>query len=195
VVELIDPSGLAAQQALELYRVSFASPAEPPDVQIERLMQKGFYRTLAMFNDEGLVIACAFVVELPQSDVYHVDYFCVRPGMRGGGIGSKFFNGMVEFFKGEAKYPYITLESETRMVPYYLKLNCVDMHVQSDSFGEDKYYLLFFRLSEGECVNPIENSLDKVVVDLKGVLHMAAVLVALDDPSLADSLMGCDFVL
>lgn len=131
-------------------------------------------------------------MELPQSDVYHVDYFCVRPGMRGGGIGSKFFNGMVDFFKSEVKYPYITLESETRMVPYYLKLNCVDMKVQSDSFGEDKYFLLFFRLVS-ECPNPIEDGLDQVVVDLKGVLHMAAVLVALDEPSLGD--MGCDFVL
>jgi len=156
-------------------------------------MQKGFYRTLAMFNDDGLVIACAFVVELPQSDVYHVDYFCVRPGMRGGGIGSKFFNGMVDLFKSEAKYPYITLESETRMVPYYLKLKCVDIKVQSDSFGEDKYYLLFFRLV-GECANPIENGLEQVVTDLKGVLHMAAVLVALDEPSLGD-MMGCDYIL
>lgn len=24
-------------------------------------------------------------IELPHSNVYHVDYFCVRPGMRGGG--------------------------------------------------------------------------------------------------------------
>lgn len=113
--------------------------------------------------------------------------------MRGGGIGSKFFNGMVDFFKSEAKYPYITLESETRMVPYYLKLKCVDMKVQSDTFGEDKYFLLFFRLVE-ECADPIENGLDKVVTDLKGVLHMAAVLVALDDPSLGD-MMGCDLMM
>lgn len=193
MVELCDPNSTACRQALELYRASFSSPAEPPDIQIAKLMQKGFYRTLAMFNDEGLVIACAFAIELPQSDVYHVDYFCVRPGMRGGGIGSKFFNGMVDLFKNEAKYPYITLESETRMVPYYLKLKCVDMKVQSDSFGEDKYYLLFVSLVQ-ECANPIENGLEQVVTDLKGVLHMAAVLVALDEPSLSD-MMGCDYVL
>jgi len=180
VVELQDPSCVAAQQALELYRVSFSSPAEPPDSQIEKLMQKGFYRTLVMYNEDGLVIACAFTIELPHSAVYHVDYFCVRPGMRGGGIGTKFFNAMVDFFKGDAKYPYITLESETRMVPYYLKLKCTDMQVPSDSFGDDKYYLLFFRLGEQLPSPPIEEGLDKVVVDLKGVLHLATVLLSFD---------------
>jgi len=191
VVELHDLSGVAARQALELYRVSFSSPAEPPDTQIEKLMHKGFYRTLVMYNEEGLVIACAFVVELTHSAVYHVDYFCVRPGMRGGGIGSKFFKSMVEFFKREAKYSYITLESETRMVPYYLKLNCADMHVQSDSFGDDKYYLLHFRLSES--AQPIDG-LDQVVIDLKGVLHLAAVYIALDDPSGDGISDACDLL-
>eukprot|EP00026_Physarum_polycephalum_P014297 Phypoly_transcript_14795.p1 GENE.Phypoly_transcript_14795~~Phypoly_transcript_14795.p1 ORF type:complete len:158 (+),score=39.64 Phypoly_transcript_14795:408-881(+) len=155
-------------------------------------MQKGFYRTLVMYNEEGLVIACAFTLELPSSSVYHVDYFCVRPGMRGGGIGTKFFNSMVEFFAHDAKYPYITLESATNMIPYYLKLKCTDMHVQSDEFGDDKYYLLYFRLSPPPSLapssestpapspvpSPFDSNLEKVVVDLKTVLHDAAVFVA-----------------
>lgn len=190
MVELHDVHSTAAKEALELYKLSFSSPAEPPDRQIQRLMQKGFYRTLVMYNEEGLVIACAFTLELPSSSVYHVDYFCVRPGMRGGGIGTKFFNSMVEFFKNDAKFSYITLESETRMVPYYLKLKCTDMQVQSDSFGDDKYYLLYFALrpSSDPAPSPSPSSalasssfadgLAQVVVDVKTALHDAAVFVA-----------------
>jgi GNAT superfamily N-acetyltransferase len=190
VVELHDTRGEAAKQALELYRLSFSSPAEPPDDQIERLMHKGFYRTLVMYNEEGLVIACAFTIELPCSSVYHVDYFAVRPGMRGGGIGTKFFNSMVDFFRNEAKYPCITLESETRMVPYYLKLKCTDMQVQSDSFGDDKYFLLCYHLTPpSPAPNPLHDTTDtstlssptdweQVVKDLKDTLNNAAVFVA-----------------
>jgi hypothetical protein len=98
---------------------------------------------------------------------------------------------MVEFFTREAKYPYITLESATSMIPYYLKLKCTDMHVQSDSFGDDKYYLLYFHLSSStpalssespSTTSPVplsfDSGLEKVVVDLKTVLHDAAVFVA-----------------
>lgn len=73
VAELHDVRGEAAQQALELYRLSFSSPAEPPDNQIARLMHKGFYRTLVMYNEEGLVIACAFVC---ISYLLRISYMC-----------------------------------------------------------------------------------------------------------------------
>ena len=61
MVELIDPDAPAAREALELYRVSFSSPAEPPDTQIDQLMHKGFYRLLVTYNEEGAVLACAYV--------------------------------------------------------------------------------------------------------------------------------------
>jgi hypothetical protein len=104
------------------------------------------------------------------------------------GIGTKFFNSMVDFFSLDGKYPYVTLESETRMIPYYLKLKCTDMHVQSDSFGDDKYFLLYFHLSPSSTSDAVPSptptttspldGLEKVVVDLKTVLHDAAVFVA-----------------
>jgi len=152
-------------------------------------------------------MACAFVMELPNSDVYHLDYFCVHPGFRGGGIGSKFFNGMVDFFKQEHKYPFLTLESETNLVPYYTnKLHCIDPHVQSDTFEDHHYYLLYtplssscttcahtFPLQSNDCSiceegwesqQGFEASMHKVVLDLKGVLQLAALFTQLDDTEL-----------
>ena len=61
------------------------------------------------------------MLELFTSGVYHVDYFCVRPGLRGNGVGTKFFQALAEHFRQEGRFSLLTLESETRMVPYYLK--------------------------------------------------------------------------
>jgi len=184
VVELRDPDDPAAREALELYRVSFSSPAEPPYTQIDQLMRRGFYRLLVTFNEEGAVIACAYIIELSNSGVYHLDYFCVKPGSRGGGIGSKFFNGVAAFLKREHNHPYLTLESETSLVPYYLKQHCTDPHVQSDSHEDHKYYLLYLTLTHDDVAptktDEFEASLDKVVADLKGTLHLASVFVQLE---------------
>lgn len=185
VVELLDPEDPAAREALELYRVSFSSPAEPPYTQIDQLMHKGFYRLLVMFNEEGSVIACAYIIELPNNDVYHLDYFCVKPGSRGGGIGSKFFNGTVDFLKRERRYSYFTLESETQLVGYYHKLHCTDPHVQSDTFGDHTYYLLYMPLDDvttatDDVRTRFEAELDKVVADIKGTLHLAAMFTQLE---------------
>lgn len=192
MVELIDPGAPAAREALELYRVSFSSPAEPSDTQIDQLMHKGFYRLLVTYNEEGAVLACAYIIELSNSDVYHLDYFCVKPGSRGGGIGAKFFHAVADFLKRERKHPYLTLEAETKLVPYYLKQNCTDPHVQSDSHEEHKYYLLYKPLDDvaaaRDDVARFEGALDKVVADLKGTLHLASVFVQLE---MADG-MGLD---
>lgn len=61
VCELLDPDETASRQALELFKVSFSSPAEPPYTHIDHLLHNGFYRLFVMFNEDGLVIACAYV--------------------------------------------------------------------------------------------------------------------------------------
>lgn len=134
-------------QVLELYTISFGSPAEPHERHIAKLMRCHFYRVFVMVNEDGIVIACAFVLELSKSQVYHVDYFCVRPGLRGNGVGTKFFQALADLFQQEGRFPFLTLESETRMVPYYLKQACVDLHIQSDHYEELKWFLLMKPLS------------------------------------------------
>jgi len=178
-------------QVLELYNISFGSPAEPPERHIAKLMRCKFYRVFAMVNEEGLVIACAFVLELFKSQVYHVDYFCVRPGLRGNGVGTKFFQALVVVFQQEGRFPFLTLESETRMVPYYLKQCCVDLHVQSDSYEDLKWFLMVKPLSCDltpdllssdtftpsplfSSTPPMRDVLHGVVVELKNVLADAA---------------------
>jgi len=166
--------------------MSFACPAEPTERHIAKLMRCHFYRVFAMTNEEGLVIACAFVLELIKTGVCHLDYFCVRPGLRGNGVGTKFFHALVELFRAEGNFPFLTLESETRMIPYYLKQACVDLHVESDHYEELKWFLLVKPLicdlppdiveterspSSGSYVR---NVLQEVVVDLKSVLADAA---------------------
>lgn len=187
MVEFSDPGGPAALAALELYRLSFSSPAEPPYTHIDTLTQRGFYRLLGMFDEEGVVVACGYVIELSSSGVYHLDYFCVNPNCRGGGIGTKFFNGAVEFLKRDGKYPFLTLECDTKLVSYYTKLRCVNPRVQSDSYEDHTYYLMYAPLSKngndddskGD-VEKFEKTLERMVCDLKGVLRLASVFAQME---------------
>jgi len=181
--ELVDAENELSRQVLELYTLSFACPAEPPERHIAKLMRCHFYRVFVMCNEDGLVIACAFVLELVGSGVYHVDYFCVRPGLRGNGVGTKFFQALAEHFRREGRCDLLTLESETRMVPYYLKQACIDYGVQSDHYEELKWFLLVKPLSyelppdlaghEAEKHAFVE-IMQEVVVELKSTLAHAA---------------------
>lgn len=101
-----------------------------------------------MNNEDGLVIACAFVMELETTGVYHMDYFCVRPEARGNGIGGKFLRSLIEFFRIESKYDVLTLESEAKMVPWYLRQGCHDLGIQSDKWEELKWSLLVILISK-----------------------------------------------
>jgi len=173
-------------QVLELYTLSFACPAEPTERHIAKLMRCHFYRVFVMTNEEDVVIACAFVLELIKTGVCHLDYFCVRPGLRGNGVGSKFFHALAEQFRAEGNFPFLTLESETRMIPYYLKQACLNLHVQSDHYEELKWFLLVKPLtcdlppdlSGADCtstsVASVREVLEGVVVNLKTVLADAA---------------------
>jgi len=133
-----------------------------------------------MENEDGVIIACAFVLELMHSGVYHLDYFCVHPEYRGNGIGSKFFHGMADYFQSEGKYPLLTLESETKMIPYYIRQGCWNLSIQSDKYEEMTWYLLAKPLAlEGDEVEmDWESVLTQMVLDLKKVLAMAAMEAA-----------------
>jgi len=128
-----------------------------------------------MENEASVVIACAFVLELQSSGVYHLDYFCVHPEYRGNGIGSKFFQGMVDYFKWEGKYPLLTLESETNMIPYYIKQGCLNSSIQSDKYEELTWYLLAKPLDLDCSEVELEwgGVLREIVLDLKIVLAKA----------------------
>jgi len=188
VYELVDAEDHFSRQVLELYTISFACPAEPPERHIAKLMRCHFYRVFVMVNEEDVVIACAFVLELFKSGVYHVDYFCVRPGLRGNGVGTKFFQALAELFKLEGRFPLLTLESETRLVPYYLKQECTDLHVQSDHWEDKKWFLLVKpltcdlppdRVLESFTTAPpsLQDVLHGVVIELKSVLADAELSV------------------
>lgn len=200
VHELIDSADETfSRQVLELYTISFACPAEPPERHIAKLMRCHFYRVFVMVNEEDVVIACAFVLELFESfdlfksGVYHVDYFCVRPGLRGNGVGTKFFQGLAELFRLEGRFPLLTLESETRMIPYYLKQACVDLRVQSDHWEDQTWFLLVKPLTcdlppdlilmdssvATQSAPDVRDVLRGVVVELKSVLADAAAAFAL----------------
>jgi len=133
-----------------------------------------------MENDAGIVIACAFVLELVNSGVYHLDYFCVHPEYRGNGIGSKFFTGMVDCLKSERKYPLLTLESETKMVSYYLRQGCWNLDIQSDHYQDMTWYLLAkpLDLDRRDVELDRYTLLCEIVSDLKSVLARAALQAA-----------------
>jgi len=183
--ELLDADDDFSRQVLELYTLSFACPAEPPERHIAKLMRCHFYRVFVMINEEDVVIACAFVLELFKSGVCHVDYFCVRPGLRGNGVGTKFFQSLAEHIRQENRFSFLTLESETRLIPYYLKQACVDLHVQSDYYEDLKWFLLVKPLScdftpdlvvDGALLSShtLCDVLNGVIVELKNVLADAA---------------------
>jgi len=179
----VDVEDHLSRQVLELYTISFSCPAEPPERHIAKLMRCRFYRVFVMVNEDDVVIACAFVLELSKLGVYHIDYFCVRPGLRGNGVGTKFFQSLAEFFRQEGRFSLLTLESETRMIPYYLKQGCEDLCVQSDCYEDLKWYLLLKVLScdlDPDLISsltttpPVCDVLHVVVAELKATLANAA---------------------
>ncbi|GAM20127.1 hypothetical protein SAMD00019534_033020 [Acytostelium subglobosum LB1] len=152
VREVFNAEDDACVQALQLYTLSFLSPYEPSERQIAKLVRSHFYRIIVMEDQNNLVVACAFVIEQHHSNTYHIDYLCVRPGMRGAGYGGKFFQYLMEFFRAERRYPMVTLESETKMVSWYLKQKVLHLHVQSDHVEQDgetlRWWLLMFPLGD-----------------------------------------------
>eukprot|EP01113_Clastostelium_recurvatum_P033907 TRINITY_DN4539_c0_g1_i2.p1 TRINITY_DN4539_c0_g1~~TRINITY_DN4539_c0_g1_i2.p1 ORF type:complete len:167 (-),score=42.96 TRINITY_DN4539_c0_g1_i2:30-530(-) len=118
-------------------------------------MHNHFYRVFYMVDPKGVVVACALVVELAQTSSYHIDYFCVRPGMRGGGLGGRFFQRLVSYLEAESKFTMITLESELKMIPWYIKQGCLDWEVVSDTYGEQTWHLLMVPLGGGGASPPL----------------------------------------
>jgi len=129
-------------QILELYSSWFHAPVEPSADRILSRITQRFYRVLYVMHKTGVVVSCAFIVEHPQTGVYHLDYLCVRPGMCGGGLGSRFFKSIVKILSAESKYDLLTLESDRSLIPWYLKLGCLNLDVESDREGDFKWYLL-----------------------------------------------------
>ncbi|KAN0040502.1 hypothetical protein ACTA71_008839 [Dictyostelium dimigraforme] len=120
------------KQALEMYGQSFFEPTEPGKNHLHTLCNKGLYRMMVMEDDKGLVLACAFIVEVHAYKSYHMDYLAVRPGIRGGGLGGKFFKQLTTHLRNEQKYLIITFESEPKLVPWYLRMSCLHLNVISD---------------------------------------------------------------
>jgi len=162
--EIFDPDqDKSCAQALQLYSDSFFPPAEPPVRQIQQLTSTHFYRVIVMQNENSEVIAAAFVVELHEHACYHIDYLCVRSDCRGNGVGGKFFKSLSNYFRSEQRYPIITLESETKMVGWYIKQQCFNLNVQSDQIQEDdgeirRWWLLFVPL--GNLIPPSPSTSD-----------------------------------
>lgn len=153
--EIFDPEhDKCCQEALLLYSQSFFPPSEPPQSQIHQLVLSHFYRVLVMENENQEVIACALVVELHEFNCYHIDYLCVRADQRGGGIGGKFFKQIADFLRSEQRYQMITLESETKMVGWYLKQGVLHLGIQSDQLEDEetgqmlRWWLLMVPLGE-----------------------------------------------
>ncbi|EFA76377.1 C-terminal CASP domain-containing protein [Heterostelium album PN500] len=195
--EVFDPDDEGCIQALQLYALSFLSPYEPSERQIARLVRSHFYRIIVMEDHNKLVVACAFIVEHHEYNTYHIDYLCVRPGMRGAGHGGKFFQQLMTYLRYEQRYPMVTLESETKMVGWYLKLKVLHLNVESDSVEQDgetlRWWLLMvplgdvINLQEGEdtpqqliIVNSLsvtqvtQTTLQSLVKGLKMLLKIAA---------------------
>jgi len=185
--------------------MSFSCPAEPPERQIAKLMRFHFYRVLTMMDGDGLVVAAAFVLELRNTGVYHVDYLCVRPGLRGNGIGSQFLRAVIDFLQRDGKYDLVTLESETRMIPWYIKHGLLDLSVKSDMYEDLTWFLLTIPLSKQlagavpfalhptvSLVLPI--TLSQVVFELKSMLAVAVSACKLEDieSSLITSVLKVD---
>ncbi|KAN0040909.1 hypothetical protein ACTFIV_003445 [Dictyostelium citrinum] len=120
------------KQALEMYGQSFFEPTEPGKNHLHTLCNRGLYRMMVMEDDKGLVLACAFIVEVHAYKSYHMDYLAVRPGIRGGGLGGKFFKQLTTHLRNEQKYLIITFESEPKLVPWYLRMSCLHLNVVSD---------------------------------------------------------------
>ncbi|KAM9991940.1 hypothetical protein ACTFIZ_012601 [Dictyostelium cf. discoideum] len=120
------------KQALEMYGSSFFEPTEPGKNHLHVLCNRGLYRMMVMEDDKGLVLACAFIVEVHAYKSYHMDYLAVRPGIRGGGLGGKFFKQLTTHLRNEQKYLIITFESEPKLVPWYLRMSCLHLNVVSD---------------------------------------------------------------
>ncbi|KAF2070874.1 hypothetical protein CYY_007810 [Polysphondylium violaceum] len=161
--EIFDPeTDKCCAQALQLYSDSFFPPAEPPVRQIQQLASTHFYRVIVMQNEQSEVIACAFIVELHEHNCYHIDYLCVRSDCRGNGVGGKFFKSLSNYFRSEHRYPIITLESETKMVGWYIKQQCFNLNVQSDQLEENgemrRWWLLFVPL--GNLIPPSPTTSD-----------------------------------
>eukprot|EP01112_Ceratiomyxa_fruticulosa_P012715 TRINITY_DN3536_c0_g1_i5.p1 TRINITY_DN3536_c0_g1~~TRINITY_DN3536_c0_g1_i5.p1 ORF type:complete len:174 (+),score=28.31 TRINITY_DN3536_c0_g1_i5:1021-1542(+) len=171
---------------MELFSVSFPPPIEPPVMQIASRVSNGFYRVLYMALSDGTVIAMALIVDLKKTGAFHLDYFCVRPGLRGGGIGSLFFKEVVQYLAKERKYSMLTLEAKKELTTWYTRQGCFNFEVQSDEFGAFKWYMLMIPL----CSMPVlkqretsqpparalrKNSITRVlksgVKELKGVLN------------------------
>eukprot|EP01132_Coremiostelium_polycephalum_P002211 gene2211-2726_t len=153
VQEIFDPDeDEGCDQALQLYTQSFFPPAEPPERQISQLVRSHFYRVIVMRDEHDEVVACAFLIEMHEFNCYHIDYLCVRPDQRGNGIGGKFFKQLADHLRSEQRYLFITLESETNMVGWYLKQSVLHLNVQSDKLEENgvlrKWWLLVVPLGD-----------------------------------------------
>ncbi|EGG18413.1 adenylate cyclase domain-containing protein [Cavenderia fasciculata] len=162
VREVKDLGDRGCKEALELYSQSFFTPCEPSERHISQLVQHHFYRVIVMeeesIAEDGtvssiMVVACAFIIEIDEFRAYHLDYFCVHPSMRGNGVGGKFFHRLQDHLREDKikRYQLVTLESETKMVGWYLKQNAIHLNVESDHLLEDgaelrTWWLLFVPL-------------------------------------------------
>ncbi|EGC31593.1 hypothetical protein DICPUDRAFT_156527 [Dictyostelium purpureum] len=145
--EVFDPDqDEGCKQALQLYSQSFFEPTEPSVNHIANLARSHFYRILIMEDENQKVLACAFIVEIHEYKCYHIDYLCVRPDSRGGGLGGKFFKQLSNYLRTEQRYLMITLESETKMVGWYLKQSCLHLNVMSDQFTDETGETLYWWL-------------------------------------------------
>jgi GNAT superfamily N-acetyltransferase len=112
-----------------LFASTFHGEVDPSVATVSEFVQSGKYQILALVDkSDRSVIGGAILGDIRgvHNDVVILEYFFVNPEKRGKGIGSKWFNTLLDYLKEHTTYKYMILECVESLIGFYTRLGAVD---------------------------------------------------------------------
>jgi len=116
-----------------LFASTFHGEVDPIVATVNEFVQSGKYQILALVDkSDRSVIGGAILGDIRgvHQDVVILEYFFVNPEKRGKGIGTKWFNTLLDYLKEHTTYKYMILECVESLIGFYSRLGAVDTAIQ-----------------------------------------------------------------
>jgi GNAT superfamily N-acetyltransferase len=146
LVRIENPKSNLFKHALEVYAQTFTNDADTPVERVREYVRERRYFILALpdLEDENKIVACAILAEvmIPRGDCVVLEYLFVDPERSGKGVGTKFFEQLLEYLRINTSYRFMMLECIKRLVKWYERMGAVDTGISRQHCFKclSKYY-------------------------------------------------------
>jgi len=132
VVLITDISSELYLLTTSLFASTFHGEVDPTVDTVSEYVKTGKYQILAYVDKQDKsVIGGAILGDIrgAHKDVVILEYFFVNPQKRGKGVGSKWFNILVDYLKEKTAYKYMVLECVESLIGFYTRLGAEETQV------------------------------------------------------------------